>query len=121
MTVVGFKHAQLFFRADGGIDLYSFRKGLSGARNGKEIANRRKQQVGFGGERIQIIRIVKPVPQPEGNRLLGVLRTNRVEHSTPRSDIAGRGGNVDAIIERSDIGSMGSASGIPRQTNSCGI
>src|SRR5215467_1416211 len=39
----------------------------------------------------------------------------------PRSDIAGGGGNLDAIIERSDIGSMGPTTRVPRQPDSRGI
>src|SRR5262245_65573859 len=100
---------------------HSFWKSLSGAGNRKEIANGRKQEVGFGSERIEIIWIIDAVLQPEGNRLLGVLRTNRVEHQTPRSDIAGGGGNLNAIIERCDIGSMGPTTRIPRQPNSRAI
>ena len=121
VTVVSFKHAQLFLCADRRIDFRSFGKSLSRAGDGKEIANGGKQEIGFGSKRIQIVGIIKSILQPEGKGLLCVLRTNRLEHQTPRSDIAGGGGNLDAIIQRSDIGGMSATTRIPRQPDSRGI
>src|SRR5205823_161886 len=58
---------------------------------------------------------------PEGERLLCVLWTNRVEHQVPGSDIARRCRNLDAVIQGRDVGRVGAASRISRQANARGI
>ena len=109
MSIVRLEHPHLLFCADRGVDLGSFGKRLARAGDREKITNSGEHEIGFGGESVQIIGVVDSILQPPGENLLCVLRTNCAKHQIPGSDVAGRGSDLDAIVERREIGGVGAA------------
>src|SRR5262245_60013208 len=98
MAIISFYHAEFLFSPHDTVNLLGLSKTLTDPPDGKEVADHRKDQIGFGSKCLHEVWLVQAVAQEGRHTLLGILQTNYLQQPLPGGDVAGRRGHFDPIV-----------------------
>ena len=93
VTVIELKPGDVIGEPESSVHALDLVEGGARSANREEVANGGQHEKGLAAECVQVVRIVQPVPEPQWEDLLGVLRADALEHAPPRGDVAGGRGD----------------------------